>query len=281
MKRLSFMIVVLVIGSAGVSHAWRDKVESLWPEKPVQIDGRATEWSEMPVVETDGLGIRAMNDASNLYLLIRGANDDGRILLSGNYRQTVTIWFLKPDRKTKAWGIALDFSRAHEPESEGQGEHWKAREMTHLSDIGMAPDMVLPQGLEVSTAPFPADFSFQADLTTQYARQPIYEIQIPLSMVERKGQSIPFDIVSSEVTPQVKAELQGRRSGESAGGEKKGSEGSEGGGRGGSPGGGRGGRHGRGMGGSPGGGGGSGRSVELPKPLNLHLTVALTNEPRH
>ena len=75
------------------------------PEKAVQVDGRATEWSQWPVVETGGLSVRAMNDSSNLYLLIRGANDDGRILLSGNYRQNVTIWFLKPDHKTRAWGI--------------------------------------------------------------------------------------------------------------------------------------------------------------------------------
>jgi hypothetical protein len=278
-KRSLSLAAVIVFGLAGNSQAnlgWRDKINSLWPEKPIQIDGRATEWSESPVVEVGGLSFRAMNDASNLYLLIRGANDEGRILLSGNYRQNVAIWFLKADHKTRVWGINLDFSRAHAPEPEMEGGRRHPRELVALSDMGMAPEMVMPEGLEVSTSTFPAEFAFQADLSSERGRQPIYEIRIPLAMIEYKGRSIAFDIVSSEISPQVKAELQERRSGEHAGGENKGE------GRGGSPGGGRGGgmgRHGRGMGG-PGGGRGGAAAVELPKPLHLQLVVSLAKGPK-
>jgi hypothetical protein len=282
MKRSFWLAVAAVFGITGQSYAWRTSVESLWPPKPVVIDGRATEWSELPIVEVTGLSFHAMNDASYLYLLIRGANADGRSLLSGNYRQNVTLWFLKPDLKSKAWGINLDFGSARAPDSDTDGARSQPHEIISLSDMSIMPEMVVPQGLEVSTATFPSDFAFQADLSSERGRQPIYEIQIPLSMVEHKGRSIAFDLVTSEISPQVKAELQGRRSNESSGGESKAGEGSgEGGGS--SPGGGPGGggRHKRGMGGGGGGGGRGGASaVELPKPVHLQLTVSLAKMPK-
>ena len=281
MKRRVWYVSVMVLMATQAAHAFlgRDKVDSLWPKKPVQIDGRAAEWSEMPVVEVQGLSFRAMNDTANLYLLIRGANPDGRSLLGGNYRQNVTVWILKPDHKSKAWGMNLDFSHAHAPEPDMEGGRIHEREMINLSDMGIAPEMVLQQGLEVSTTTFPAEFAFQADLSSQHGRQPVYEIRIPLTMVEHKGRTIYFDVVSSDISPEVKAELQGRRSsGESKGGGSQGSGGGEGGGSGGGSGGGRGGgmgggRHGRG--GGSGGGRGGPSTVELPKPIHLQMTVSL------
>ena len=273
MKRTVWMAGLMVFGVARVSHAFlgRDAVPSRWPDKPIQIDGLATEWSDMPVLEEAGISFRAMNDATNLYLLVRGTSSDGRVLLSGKYRQNVTLWFLKPDRKLRAWGINLDFSRAHPPAPDAPAT---------LAALGIEPERVMPQGLEVSTATFPEGFAFEADLSSQRGRQPIYEIRIPLSMVEQKGKSVFLDVVTSEVSPEVKAELQAGQS-EPHGGESHGtSSGSPPGGPSGQGGGMGGGRHHRGMGGSEGGGNAS-RSVELPKPLNLHLTIALTKEPKH
>jgi len=250
----------------------RDHVDSLWPEKPVEIDGRATEWSEMPVVEVEGLSFRTMNDESNLYLLIRGTNPDGRSLLGGTYRQNVTVWFLKPDHKSKAWGLNVDFGHAHPAEPVMENGRMHEREMINLSDMGITPEMVLQEGLEVSTTTFPPAFAFQADLSSQHGRQPVYEIQIPLTMVEHKGRTIYFDVVSSDISPEVKAELQGHHSGgEGSGGSSQGSGGGQGGGSGGRMGGGH---HGHGMGGSGGGRGGP-SSVDLPKPIHLELTVSL------
>jgi len=277
MKRIPALASIIVLITASSAHAFlgRDKIESLWPGKPVEIDGRATEWSEMPVVEVQGLSFRAMNDASNLYLLIRGANPDGRSLLGGNYRQNVTVWILKPDHKSKAWGMNLDFSHAHAPEPDMEGGRMHEREMINLSDMGIMPEMVLQQGLEVSTSTFPPEFAFQADLSSHHGRQPVYEIRIPLTMVEHKGRTIYFDVVSSDISPEVKAELQGRHSsGESSGGGNQGSTGGQGGGSGSRGGGMGGGRHGRGGGGSGGGRGGP-STVELPKPVHLQLTVSL------
>jgi len=277
MNKRIWIVGTILLAAARPSHAslgWRDKVESLWPEKPVEIDGRATEWSELPVIEVEGLSFRAMNDASNLYLLIRGASPDGRGLLGGNYRQNVTVWILKPDHKSNAWGINLDFSHAHPLEPVMEGGRMREREMIALSDMGIAPEMVLQEGLEVSTTTFPPEFAFQADLSSQHGRQPVYEIRIPLTMVEHKGRTIYFDVVSSDISPEVKAELQGRPpAGQSKSGGSQGSGGSSGG----SPGGGRGGgRHGRGMGGPSGGP----TTAELPKPIHLQLTVSLAKGPR-
>ncbi len=274
-KKSILLAAFALLGLAVPSQAMlglRDKVDSLWPDKPIVIDGRATEWSEFPVVEVGGLSFRARNDSSCLYLLIRGANDDGRILLSGNYRQNVAIWFLKPDHATKAWGITLDFGRAHAPEPAMDGSPDHPRDMVMLSDMGIAPEMVMPQGLEVSTAAFPAEFSFQADLSSARGRQPIYEIQIPLSMIEHKGRTIYFDVVSSEVSAEAKAELQRQASDHTVGENKSGASSPSA-----SPSGGHGGHH-HGMGG--GGGGSSAKAIDVPKPLALHLTTTLAKEPR-
>ena len=260
-----------MLSASQASHAFlgRDKVSCLWPDKPVQIDGRAVEWSETPVLEESGLAFRAMNDVSNLYLLIRGANSDGRVILSGRYRQNVTLWFLKPDHKTKAWGINLDFGLAHPSET------------PTLAAFGIAPERVLPQGLEVSTAALPSDLEFAADLSSRNGRQPIYEIRIPLAMLEHSGSSIYMDFATSEIGPDVKAELQNGK-GEQSSGEANHQGGSERSSGSGGSGGAGGGRHKRGgMGGSQGGAGASSRSIDLPKPLALHLTIGLTREPKH
>ena|GEM_PF-1128159 len=266
------IVWAFILGTATAQAAYafgRDKVESLWPEKPVVIDGRATEWTLMPVLEDEGLGFRAMNDASNLYILIRGTANNGRVQLSGRYRQNVTLWFLKADHKTKDWGIMLDFTGA-KPLSSVQD--WQSLDTIPLSAFGITPEMILPQGLEISTAALPADIEFQADLSSQHSRQPVYEMCIPLQRLQRNGKSIYVDFVTTEVSPEVRAEVQSIATETHGGG--NGSVGNQG--AGGSPGG-HGGRHrGGGMGGQNGGQGTS--SVELPKPLDLHLTIRLAKD---
>ena len=216
------------------------------------------------MLEEMGISFRAMNDASNLYLLVRGTNSDGRVLMSGKFRQNVTFWFLSADQKSRVWGINLDFSRAHSPE---------AGAPPTLAAYGIAPEKVVPQGLEVSTATFPSDLEFQADLSSQLGRQPIYEIRIPLALIEPQSKSIYMDFVTSEVSPDVKAELQ------SAGAGQRSSEGGSGGGSSSGGGGMRGGSR-RHRGGGAQGGSGS-KAIEAPKPLDLHLTIGLAKEPKH
>jgi uncharacterized membrane protein YgcG len=274
MKRIPWLIFFLAIATARPSHAflgWRDTLQGLWPAGPVQIDGRATEWSEMPVVEDGGVSFRAMNDESNLYLLLRGANDDGRILLSGRYRQNLTLWFLKPDHKTRLWGIDLDFSRAKPLDQ----EHPSSGAPT-FADLGITPEKVLPQGLEISTTTFPSEIELQADLSSQHGRQPVYEMRIPLTLLERKGKSIYLDFVSSEVSPELKADLQASQAERTEEGSHGAGGSSSGGGGSGAMGGGR---HHRGGGGSR--GGGQKPALQLPNPVHVQLTIQLAKNPKH
>ena len=200
MKRIHWLSVGVVVSAVLPAYALfgRDKIASLWPSTPVVIDGRATEWSEMPLLDEDSIGFRAMNDAANLYLLIGGTAGDGRLLLSGKSGQNITLWFLKADGKTRDWGIDLDFRQEEDP---------TVASPTKLSDWGLAPERVIQQGLEVSTTTFPSDIEFQADLSSQRGRQPVYEMRIPLQMIAHKGRTVDFDFVATDITYERRAQL--------------------------------------------------------------------------
>jgi hypothetical protein len=261
--KIRWIVAVGILCAARPAQALfgRDKIASLWPAGPVQVDGRATEWSDMPVLDEHGIGFHAMNDADNLYLLIGGTAGDGRLLLSGKSGQNVTLWFLKSDGKTKDWGINLDFSRAQTPTVESP---------TLLSDWGIAPERVVPQGLEVSTTTFPPEIEFHADLSSQRGRQPAYEMRIPLSLIAHKGKSIDFDFAATEISNDVRAELLALPPPAPAKSAAQPDSGMGGGG---------GGHHHHGGGGPS--GGSPVAAADLPKRLNLHLSVELTKEPKH
>lgn len=223
----------------------------------MQIDGHAAEWPQTPALEEEGLSFQAMNDASNLYLLIRGTGGDGRTALTGRFRQNVTLWFVKPDGITRAWGLNLNFSHAHSPEEFPGAAHGDAGETpVSLSSMGVVPELVIPQGLQLSTATLPSEIQLQADLPHKNDRQPLCEIGIPLKMIEHQGTSIYADFVTSQVTSDA---IRQSQSGQSGSGE-----------------GGGGGHHHHG-GGSQGGGS---RSIEPPNPLDLHLEIALAEKPK-
>ena len=262
--------------AAQAVHAFllRDPVESLWSDKAVQVDGRATEWPEKPALEEEGLGFRAMNDSATLYLLIRGETSDGRMVLSGRYRQDVTLWFVKPDGTSRAWGINLDFSHAHRPAetpaaapppvtAAAAGD--TNEKIITLSAMGVVSELVIPVGLELSTATLPSGIALQANLSRQNGQQPLYEIGIPLKMIEHQSDSILMDFVTSSVSPDVMAQLQSGRSGQRSSDGGGDSTGGSGGG---------GGRHHRG-GGSQGGGS---PLIATPSPVDLHLEITLTQE---
>jgi len=257
MKKTRWLSAIVLVSAVLPAYALfgRDKIASLWPSSPVVIDGRAMEWSDMPLLDEDGVGFRAMNDSTNLYLLIGGTANDGRLLLSGKSGQNITLWFLKSDGKTRDWGIDLDFSQEDDP---------TVASPTKLSDWGLAPERVIQQGLEVSTTTFPAEIDFQADLSSQRGRQPLYEMRIPLTMIEHKGRSIDADFVTTDITYERRAQLLSLPPPQSA--RTMTPEG--------------GGHHHHAGGGAPGGGSAE-STADLPKRLNLHLVIGLAKEPRH
>ncbi len=241
----------------------RDPVSSRWPDRPVQIDGRATEWSDNPVLQEEGFSFRAMNDASNLYLLIGGETREEEMVLSGKYRQDVTLWFVKPDETSRTWGINLDFNHIHPPETSTDTAHPTP---VTLSSIGVVPEWVNAQGLVLSTASLPAGLELQDNLFHQNGQPSLYEIKIPLGLIEHQAHSILLDFVTSQVNPDVIKRLQSDAAGQrsNVNGDGDASGGDAGGGRHHKGGGSKGGSH------SP--------SIEAPNPVDLHLEISLTQE---
>ena len=129
--------------------------------------------------------------------------------------------------------------------------------------------MVTPQGLEVSSSTLPSDIELQAHLSSELGRQPVYEIRIPLEKMERHGKAIRTLFVSTDVSPEVKTELLSAKSGKSESSVSA-SSGTSSSGHGG-------GRHGHGGGAS---GSASGSSVQIPRPMNLPITIDLVKPPK-
>ncbi|HEX4047613.1 MAG TPA: hypothetical protein VH309_07255, partial [Elusimicrobiota bacterium] len=110
------LILALLLTSAAASGArammwWRDKISSSWAEKPVSMDGGEEQWSASSETDETSVIFRAMNDSSNLYLLVTPDGQDGKGLLTGGYRQDAALWFLGPDKKTRVWGVGIPYSR--------------------------------------------------------------------------------------------------------------------------------------------------------------------------
>ena len=265
-KTIWIVCAVLLFGLKSVhASVLRDPINSRWTDQPVEIDGRATEWSDNPVLQEEGFSFRAMNDASTLYLLIAGETRDEEMVLSGKYRQEITFWFVKPDESSRSVGLNLNFSHLHPPASSTDTIH---RPSITLASIGVVPEWTNAEGQALSSATLPSGMELQANLFHQNGEKSLYEIKIPLNLLERQGNSVLVDFVTSQVSPDVAAHLQSGRSEQRS---------SDGGGES-SEGGGGGGHHHRG-GGSK--GGGRSASVEVPNPVDLHLVIALTPESKH
>lgn len=253
---------LLLCGMAGSAGAalFRDNVASVWTNKPVDIDGRATEWAEQPVMEDNGVSIRAMNDATTLYVLFTGTTNEGRITLAGLYRQAVTLWLMKPDGKTKDWAMSLDFTNAELPEDDAH----RGSDPT-LSDYGVAPVRLQTRGLEVSSTTLPTDVVFQADLSSRYGRQPVYELAIPLASVAPHGRVVYAWLQTAPVSPAIRAELTtpGRSTTATSSSDTA-----------------------TGIGGryhhaNPGAGGGNANAaIDIPKPINMRLAFKLAEAPK-
>jgi len=103
MKRISALASIILLVAAPVVHAFfgRDKVESLWPEKPVEIDGRATEWSEMPVLEVEGLFVSIGLVAATDFVTGLINTKDGHIITDDQMQTSVEGIFAAGDIRSK------------------------------------------------------------------------------------------------------------------------------------------------------------------------------------
>jgi uncharacterized membrane protein YgcG len=257
MKKIVLTALLVAVAASGARAMlwWRDKIASLWATLPLSMDGGAAQWA--PSDETDETSVifHAMNDTSDLYLLITPDGKDGKGLLTGNYRQDSTLWFLGADKKTRAWGLNIPYSRL------GQ----------LAPGAPVQPEYLTMQGTQVSTVPAPADISFHLD---RDGRNPMIAIRIPLkNFTSMNGKPIPLNFTTTPVPPDVAKQITSEKpkthSGSSGGGHHSG--GRHGGGSGG---GGQGGSQGSQPGGSP---SASAETPTVPDPLNLELSVKLAS----
>ncbi|MDE2236804.1 MAG: hypothetical protein KGK30_02835, partial [Elusimicrobia bacterium] len=229
--------------SAGEARAflwWRDSVRSHWTDKPPALSGEDAAWSGAEEIEEPQLDVRVLNDGEAVYVRLIADGMDGRALLAGAYRQDVTLWFLNPDGKAKAWGVTIPFSALGPSPSP-----LRLNEAPPVPDVepqpasagtDAAPAAALPPGLRVRSA--------------LSGKTPVLEAAIALRSLKIKdGKEILLDLVSSPVNPDIRRQLQARpKAGRRRGGRRGETAGPE-------------------------------SEVDLPSPLHLRLSIRLAGRP--
>jgi hypothetical protein len=232
---LTALLVTILANGARATLWWRDKITSLWAAQPLSLDGGEAQWSKSDETDETSVIFHAMNDSSNLYLLLTPDGADGKGLLTGRYRQDSTLWFLGPDKKSRAWGLNIPYSRLDQL----------------APGATIQPEYLTMQGAQISTAPLPDDISFHLD---RDSRTPIVAIRIALkNFSSADGKAVPMNFTTSAVPPAAAAQIEN---------EKPKASGSSGGGHHGG-----GGRHG---GGAP---TSAGEAPTIPDPLELELSI--------
>jgi len=199
-RALAGAVAAVLLALAGVPAAragfWgRDTLSSTWTDKPVKVDGDDQEWPESGSFEDGGMGIQAMNDASNLWLKATSSTREGRAQLIGLAKQDVAIWFYDADGKTRRWGLRVPFSRMAPPDED---------ELRYGPVVADASSGVRPEVMQVasvagstetfvSTAPFSGDMEFRLGFS---GHRPVWEIRIPRSRLTRTAKdAYPFDFI--------------------------------------------------------------------------------------
>jgi uncharacterized membrane protein YgcG len=256
---LTVLLIAAVASGARAMLWWRDKIASLWAAQPLSLDGGEAQWSKSDETDETSVIFRATNDSSDAYLLIAPDGKDGKGLLTGNYRQDSTLWFLGPDKKTRAWGLNIPYSRLDQL----------------APGTPVQPEYLTMQGTQVSTAPVPADISLRLD---RDSRNPSIAIRIALKDFPSTSEKpIPLDFTTTPVPPDIAKQITSEKP-------KTHPAGSGGGGHHG------GGRHGGGgaQGGQQGGApnastdtpSSSADAPTVPDPLSLELSLKLAPAPR-
>lgn len=160
----------------------RPVIKSVWSLEA------AAPWDSAPEVEAAGLSFKAVNDSETLRVLISAIGRDGRNLLSGTFHQDLTIWFLKPDGKSRAWGLRMPYSRLEPGADFLVRADWRPGDETRAP--GVAPEWVAPPGSTVSSAALPSEVRWLAFFSQ---RKPALELSVPFKSLPSKF----FDFMAS------------------------------------------------------------------------------------
>ncbi|MFH1853612.1 MAG: hypothetical protein ABIA75_14850 [Candidatus Neomarinimicrobiota bacterium] len=261
------------------------QIDSGWSDDVVVIDGNDREWRNnqfIPNKEKVALGI--MNDADNLYISFRTADQATilRALIMG-----FTVWIDPRGRNSQVFGIKYPVGSGPgemRGMKRGASDSYEERDQQiefllqnqNIVDIYGSDDFLvrrLPVSNESGIIVKPGYIQGQF----------IYELQIPLAVIEEQtgsvriepGATVGVGFLAGEIDREVMRE-QGNGDMSDAGGGKGGGRG---GGRGGGMDGGMGGGRGGGGKGGPSGGGAQASSREQPKSMKLWFRVKLAIRP--
>lgn len=163
----------------------RDKVVSLWAAKPLAVNADDTDWKDSSAFESEGLSVQAMNDGTDLWLMVTARTRDARDLLVGESRQDVALWFLTPDGKSRLWGARLPFT------------HREALTTALRDPAGTdpQPELATWRGAAISTEAWPAEL---ADRLSSTGRRPVWELKVPLSRLSPSAErAVALDLAVS------------------------------------------------------------------------------------
>ena len=82
-RRTLLAFTVCAVSSPCFALFGRTKLKSAKASDAVSLDGRGSGWQDAEPYTDSGLALRALDDGSNLYLLLSADNRDGRGLLHG------------------------------------------------------------------------------------------------------------------------------------------------------------------------------------------------------
>lgn len=195
------LTVLMLLSSTVPAHAllwWRDSISSVRPEKPPRIDGSDQDWNVFDEYESDGLSLRAMNDETNLYLLVEGRGKEGLAELSGQYQKDLTFWFVSTDTKKRMWGLRFPFSR-HSGRGDADTRPAGPPGEQPMPDEKVRPLFVEMSGNDEVDAALASDIVFAATLS---GRRSIFEMSLPIARLPLKGKrTVLLDIDRDAPSP--------------------------------------------------------------------------------
>lgn len=164
------LLSLILAGTASAALWGRSKVPSAWSAEPVAAETETGEWPADSCLEESGMSFRAFNGEADLTLLVSASSREGRNRLSGDARQDVEVWFLRPDARTRDWGLRLPYSRGERVE----------------------PELLTSSGPAVSSSAWPTELGFRL---LHQGRRPVWEVLVPFSrLAPGKGAGVAFDL---------------------------------------------------------------------------------------
>jgi hypothetical protein len=164
---------------------------SHWPDKPIVIDGKNTEWEHTYLVDDNKLIVSCDNDSNFVYVLL--ATNDRQLTMS--MMRGLTVWFDAKGEHDQTFGIRYPLGGGFRHEGGGNGESGGELSMEPAGQFGMPPTEVeiLGPGKDdrhrmqmMETGGIQARYRISVNSF-------VYELKVPLA----SGDKYPFAIHST------------------------------------------------------------------------------------